>query len=62
MVLLFFGIGTIVLNLIGYEFIILMWLDTWGPEIGWALRGAMVVAGLAPFFVGGMSPDSEEPA
>lgn len=60
--LLFFGIGTILLNLIGYEFAILMWIDTWGTEIGWALRGALVVAGLALFFVGSRTPDSEEPA
>ena len=59
---MFFGIGTIVLNLFGYEFVILMWLDTWGPDIGWVLRGAMVVAGLALFFIGGRAPDSEEPA
>lgn len=51
---LFFGIGTIVLNLVGYEFVILMWLDSWGHEVGWVLRSAMVVLGMVLMFVGGL--------
>jgi hypothetical protein len=30
---------------IGVQFLILMWLDRWGSEIGWAIRGAMFLAG-----------------
>ncbi len=58
--LLFFGIGTIALNLIGNKFAILMWLDTWGPEIGSARRDGHCQP--CQFFVGSRSPDGEEPA
>lgn len=50
--LFFFGIGSIVLSLFDMEFKILMWIDTWGPDIGWAIRGAMAVAGGALWLVG----------
>ena len=63
--LLFFGVGTIVLNLIGFEFAILGWIDNWGETVGWAIRGAMIVAGGALFFLGHRSeahPSTEAPA
>lgn len=50
--LLFFGVGTIVLNLFGYEFNVLMWIDNWGEGVGWAIRGVMIVAGGILFFLG----------
>ena len=45
-----FGIGSILLNLIHVEFLLLMWVDLWGPEIGWgdsywAIRIGMIVVG-----------------
>ena len=50
--LLFLGVGTIVLNLIGYEFAILGWIDNWGEDVGWGIRAAMIVAGGALFVLG----------
>ena len=50
--LVFLGAGSFVLNLIGYEFKLLMWIDNWGVEAGWAIRGAMVVAGGVLLFLG----------
>ena len=50
---LFFGIGTIVLNLIGYEFVLLSWIDNWGEAIGWVIRGAMIAVGGGLYFLGG---------
>lgn len=50
--LLFFGAGSVVLNLIGMEFIILMWMDLAGPAVGWFLRGSMIVVGAALLFMG----------
>lgn len=47
-----FGIGSIVLNLIGMEFSILMWIDNWGLEVGWAIRGGMIVLGAILFLLG----------
>ncbi len=50
--LVFLGVGTFVLNLVGYEFELLMWIDNWGVEIGWAIRGALIVAGGVLVFFG----------
>lgn len=50
--LLLLGVGTIVLNLIGYEFRILMWIDNWGESVGWAIRAALIVAGGVLFALG----------
>ncbi len=65
--LLFLGVGTIVLNLIGYEFAILSWIDNWGETVGWVIRGAMIVAGAVLFFLGMRQPEAasaseQEPA
>ena len=40
------GLGSIILNLFGIEFIVLMWVDLWGATVGWIIRGAMTVVGL----------------
>ena len=50
--LLFFGVGSMVLNLIDYEFILLMWVDNWGSGIGWGIRSAAVVIGALMYFMG----------
>jgi hypothetical protein len=60
---LFFGIGTILLNIFGYEFSILSWIDNWGEAVGWTIRGAMVVLGIVLFILGGRTEEAEgEPA
>ena len=48
----FFGIGSIVLHFLNMEFIILAWIDTWGPTIGWAIRIALTVIGGILWFIG----------
>ena len=30
-----FGAGSMLLGLIGYEFTLMMWVDNWGPTVGW---------------------------
>lgn len=50
--MVFLGIGSIVLNMIHVEFLLLMWVDFWGPEIGWAIRVAMIVVGALLWFFG----------
>lgn len=50
--LFFFGVGSIVLNLIGMEFIILAWIDLWGPTVGWIIRGALAVVGGVLWLIG----------
>lgn len=51
--LLILGVGSIALNFFDYEFRPLMWVDMWGETIGWAIRGAVIVAGAGMFFIGG---------
>jgi hypothetical protein len=60
--LLLFGLGSIVLNYLGREFALLSWIDSWGPEAGWAIRIGMAVVGAGLWFVGNMVevPSAEE--
>ena len=50
--LLFFGIGSILLNFIHMQFILLSWVDTWGVSTGWAIRIGLIVLGAVLFFIG----------
>ncbi|NNE24088.1 MAG: hypothetical protein HKN11_15905 [Rhizobiales bacterium] len=60
--LLLFGVGSIALNFFNYEFVLLSWIDNWGPGIGWAIRIAMIVIGAAMFFLDGGEVGEEEQA
>ena len=51
--LFFFGIGSIILNYLGREFVLLSWIDTWGPTVGWGIRIALAVIGAVLWLVGG---------
>lgn len=44
--LLVFGAGSFLLNLLGQEFTLIMWIDTWGRGVGIAIRLAMVGLGI----------------
>jgi hypothetical protein len=47
----FFGAGSILLHLIGMQFIILAWIDLWGPAVAWSIRiGLTAVGGLLWLF------------
>lgn len=52
------GAGSFVLGFIGMEFTLLMWIDNWGPSVGWALRGVLIVVGALLLLFG---PDEEAP-
>lgn len=54
----FFGVGSVVLNFLNMEFIILAWIDLWGPLVGWIIRGALIVVGGILWLVG--KPDVAE--
>ena len=54
--LLFFGLGSMVLYLLEMEFIVLQWIDTWGVETGWAIRIGMAVIGAILLFVASRKP------
>ncbi len=57
--LLFPGIGTIVLDFIGYEFAILSWIDNWGETVGWVIRGGMIALGAVLFIIGMKTPEGQ---
>lgn len=51
--LIFFGIGSMVLNLLDREFILLAWIDFAGPAVAWGIRIALVVGGIAMLCIKG---------
>jgi hypothetical protein len=53
------GLASIVLNLVGYNLRILMWIDLWGDAMGWVIRIGLLVGGAAAFF---LLPGEKEPA
>ncbi len=54
----FFGAGSIVLYFVHMEFIILSWIDMWGPLVGWIIRGVLLVVGGVLWLIG--RPDTEQ--
>ena len=50
--LLILGLGSFLLNSIGAEFRLLMWIDNWGPVVGHCIRGGFVVVGTVFLFLG----------
>jgi hypothetical protein len=50
--LFFFGVGAIVLYFVQMQFILLAWIDMWGPSVGWAIRIGLVVIGGALWLIG----------
>jgi hypothetical protein len=50
--LFIFGVGSMLLNLVGMEFRLLMWVDSWGPTVGWSIRGGIAALGAVLFLLG----------
>ncbi len=44
--LLIFGLGSCVLHMMGSEFMVFSWINTWGEEVGWGIRIAMAMVGM----------------
>jgi hypothetical protein len=53
--LLVFGVGSMLLNFLGYEFRILGWIDSWGPAVGWSIRIGLAAVGGVLLLVGSRS-------
>jgi hypothetical protein len=49
--LFIFGVGSMVLSFLGYEFRLLFWIDTWGEQVGWAIRIGIAAMGGTLFLV-----------
>ncbi|MFT5618473.1 MAG: hypothetical protein ACI85I_001708 [Arenicella sp.] len=58
--LLLFGISSFILYFLDMEFMLLMWVDMWGETIGFAIKGAIVVAGAVMFFARKSDDDEGE--
>lgn len=56
MYLVIFGVGSLLLNLFGREFVVLMWLDTWGTTVGMGIRIGAIVVGAILWVVGAKTP------
>ncbi len=52
---LLIGVISLVLPLINphLHYVFLQWIDTWGPAVGWAIRGGIALLGLVLWKVGG---------
>lgn len=50
--LILFGVGSFILNMIGMEFRLLMWIDLWGPLVGNGIRIGMVLLGALLLYIG----------
>jgi len=50
--LFLFGVGSSVLHLLGREFVVLLWVDLWGPTVGWAVRIALALVGSVLWLAG----------
>ena len=46
------GAGSFILNMMGREFTLLMWIDSWGPDVGMIIRIGLIVLGGVLFFLG----------
>ncbi|MCC6661045.1 MAG: hypothetical protein IT437_09195 [Phycisphaerales bacterium] len=50
--LIILGLGSMVLNYLGIYFIVLYWIDNWGSNVGWAIRGGLVGLGVLMVLLG----------
>ena len=60
--LVFFGVGSIVLNLMEREFVILSWIDNWGENVGWGIKIGFIVVGGLMWLMGGKSQQQAQQA
>ena len=59
--LFIFGAGSFVLNMLGMEFVILGWIDNWGPAVGTAIRVGLMVVGALVWLVGHKQAAAQPP-
>lgn len=56
------AVGSALLPLIGLQFILLKWVDIWGPEIAWVIRGVLVALGAVLIVAGSRKAAAASPA
>jgi hypothetical protein len=50
--LIIMGAGSYLLRLIGFDFLLIRWVDNWGPMVGHLIRGAVVLLGIVMVIAG----------
>lgn len=60
--LMIFGFGSMALNFFGLEFTLLMWIDNWGPSVGWAIRAGVAIVGVVLFLMGSRQAPAQKTA
>lgn len=55
------GAGSFVLKYINMEFILLSWVDNWGPGVGNGIRVGMIVVGAILWLLGKQTAAKEAP-
>lgn len=58
----FFGVGSAILYFLNMEFIVLMWMDMFGPVVGWLIRGLLAVVGGVLWMIGGQTEGAQDPS
>lgn len=53
--LVLWGIGSFVLPYAGIQFMLISWIDNWGPGVGNGIRIAMIVVGAILWLLGRQS-------
>ncbi len=56
--LIIIGVGSSLLFLLDMNFLFFQWINRWGTDIGWIIRGGVVVLGIILFILG--KPSGEE--
>ena len=56
--LIIIGVLSAVLYFLHMNFMFLNWINTWGPDKAWMIRGGIVVIGVIFYFLG--KPDEKE--
>jgi hypothetical protein len=49
--MVFLGIGSLILKYMGTELMMLSWIDDWGPTVAQAIRIGLIVVGAALWLV-----------
>jgi hypothetical protein len=60
--LVLIGAGSFVLHYLNMEFIVLSWVDNWGPAVGNGIRIGCIVVGAILWFVGRRGTQEAPPA
>jgi hypothetical protein len=53
--LILMAVGSAILPFLGFQFILMSWVDTWGVTVGWIIRAVLLALGIIMVAAGGAS-------